>query len=90
MIDKTGKNTGKNLTHKTFAYIRVSSNDQNIDRQLTAIKEHISDERNIFIDKVSGRDFNRPELGNLKKNNQGRGYTDLLKSLIDLVVIQHR
>ena len=43
-----------------FAYIRVSSHDQNEDRQLLAIAElHIS-EKNIYIDHQSGKDFNRP------------------------------
>ena len=43
-----------------FAYIRVSSRDQNEDRQLLAISDlHISP-KNIYIDHQSGKDFNRP------------------------------
>lgn len=46
---------------KKFAYIRVSSKDQNEARQLEEIKELVTDERDIFIDKASGKDFNRPQ-----------------------------
>ena len=40
-----------------FGYIRVSSRDQNEDRQLIALKELAIPEKNIFIDKQSGKDF---------------------------------
>lgn len=43
-----------------YVYIRVSSKDQNEDRQLMAIKELDIPKKNIFIDKQSGKDFNRP------------------------------
>lgn len=42
-----------------YGYIRVSSTTQNIDRQLEEIKKHVLDEKSIFIDKQSGKDFNR-------------------------------
>ena len=42
-----------------FGYIRVSSRDQNEDRQLIALKELEIPEKNIFIDKQSGKDFKR-------------------------------
>lgn len=38
-------------------YARMSSKDQNIDRQLVALEEDVS---KIFLDKLSGRDTNRP------------------------------
>lgn len=44
----------------TLAYIRVSSKDQNEDRQLLAMRELNIPERNIYIDKQSGKDFKRP------------------------------
>lgn len=44
----------------TLAYIRVSSKDQNEDRQLLALRELNIPERNIYIDKQSGKDFKRP------------------------------
>lgn len=46
---------------KIFAYVRVSSKDQNEGRQFEEMKKIGIDERNIFIDKVSGKDFNRPQ-----------------------------
>lgn len=50
---------------KTYSYIRVSTKDQNEDRQLLSMEElHIPD-KNIFIDKQSGKDFNRPQYKRL-------------------------
>lgn len=43
-----------------YGYCRVSSRDQNEDRQLVAMLEAGVDSKNIFIDKQSGKDFNRP------------------------------
>ena len=43
-----------------FAYVRVSSKDQNEDRQLLALRELDIPEKNIYIDKQSGKDFERP------------------------------
>lgn len=55
--------------NKEFYYLRVSSKDQNIQRQLDALKEkNISiDERNIFIDKQTGKNFDREQYQLLKK-----------------------
>ncbi len=44
---------------RKFGYIRVSSKDQNELRQLEAMKEKGIDERDIFMDKQSGKDFKR-------------------------------
>lgn len=44
---------------KTYAYIRVSSLDQNESRQLGAIRELEIPKENVYIDKQSGKDFNR-------------------------------
>ena len=45
---------------KIFGYARVSSKEQNLDRQIEALKDFgITDERDIIIDKASGKDFNR-------------------------------
>ena len=45
---------------KIFGYARVSSKEQNLDRQIDALREYgITDERDIVIDNVSGKDFNR-------------------------------
>ena len=43
-----------------FAYIRVSTRDQNEDRQLLAISDLLIPPKNIYIDHQSGKDFNRP------------------------------
>jgi DNA invertase Pin-like site-specific DNA recombinase len=55
------------LNTRKFGYIRVSSKDQNEDRQLEAMKQLINDERDIFIDKQSGRDFNRDQYQLVKR-----------------------
>lgn len=43
-----------------YGYIRVSSADQNEDRQITALREKGIPEKNLFKDKISGKDFDRP------------------------------
>ena len=58
---------------KTYGYIRVSTREQNEARQLTALREVEIPARNIFLDKQSGKDFNRPNyqklLRKLKKDD---------------------
>ena len=44
-----------------YGYIRVSSHDQNEDRQMIALRELEIPEKNIFMDKQSGKNFNRPQ-----------------------------
>ncbi len=76
----------------SYAYIRVSSKDQNVDRQLEAIKELNISQNNIFMEKISGKDFNRPKyrrlLRKLKRNDilyiksidrLGRNYNDIIE-----------
>lgn len=48
-----------------YIYIRVSSKDQNISRQLEDVKKLNIPEENVFIDRQSGKDFNRPEYQRL-------------------------
>lgn len=50
-----------------WGYARVSSNDQNEDRQLLSMYEKGVPPENIYIDKLSGKDFNRPEYQRLVK-----------------------
>lgn len=50
---------------KIYGYVRVSSTDQNEDRQLIALREQNVDEKNIFLDKQSGKDFERPNYKKL-------------------------
>lgn len=46
---------------KEFGYIRVSAKDQHEDRQMIAMTEQGIRQENIFMDKQSGKDFNRPQ-----------------------------
>ncbi|WHZ60030.1 recombinase family protein [Metabacillus hrfriensis] len=55
------------MSKKTFAYIRVSSKEQNEARQLKDIFDLGINERDVFIDKESGKDFNRPQYQALKQ-----------------------
>ncbi len=75
-----------------YGYIRVSSRDQNEDRQLVAMHEAGVPPGNIFIDKLSGKSFNRPQYNSMmsimKKNDVlfiksidrlGRNYSEILE-----------
>lgn len=53
-------------TTKIFGYVRVSSKDQNLARQIDSLKNYVPDERDIFTDKLSGKDFDRPGYQSLK------------------------
>lgn len=48
-----------------YGYVRVSSTDQNEDRQLIALRNNGVDDRNVYMDKQSGKDFNRPQYKKL-------------------------
>jgi DNA invertase Pin-like site-specific DNA recombinase len=50
---------------KIYGYARVSTKEQNEDRQLLALLENGVSEKNILIDKQSGKDFNRPKYQQL-------------------------
>ena len=75
-----------------YGYIRVSSRDQNEDRQLIALKEVGVPDKYIYLDKQSGKDFNRPQykklLRKMKKDDLlyiksidrlGRNYEEILQ-----------
>lgn len=49
----------------TYGYARVSSKDQNEARQIEQLREYVSEERYILVDKASGKDFNRPSWNTL-------------------------
>lgn len=55
------------LTGSVYGYVRVSSVEQNEDRQLLALEKVGVAKRNIFIDKQSGKDFERPRYKRLVK-----------------------
>ena len=86
-LSKGGTTT---ITGNIYGYIRVSARDQNEDRQLVALRGIPVPERNIFTDKQSGKDFNRPEYKKLVKklkpddllyiksiDRLGRSYTEI-------------
>ena len=50
-----------------YGYVRVSSNEQNEDRQLVIMDENNVPQSNIYIDKQSGKDFERPQYKKLVK-----------------------
>lgn len=52
-----------------YFYGRVSTTDQNVDRQITAARKYNSTlkDENIFIDKITGKTFDRPEFNILKR-----------------------
>ncbi len=52
------------MEHRKYGYARVSSKDQNLDRQLESLKMYV-DERDIITDKASGKDNNRAGLRSL-------------------------
>ncbi len=76
---------------KVYGYVRVSTREQNEDRQMIALREREVPEKNIFIDKQSGKDFERPMykrlIKKLKKDDLlyvksidrlGRNYEEIL------------
>ncbi len=78
--------------NKIYGYIRVSSNDQNDDRQMIALKEKGLQKNRIYTDKQSGKDFNRPNYQKMLKKMQngdllyilsidrlGRNYNEILE-----------
>ena len=53
------------MKEKIYGYIRVSTQEQNEARQLTAMRDFGVPEENIVVEKLSGRDFNRPRYRQL-------------------------
>jgi DNA invertase Pin-like site-specific DNA recombinase len=89
-----GSNAGRadNIAGITYGYIRVSTKEQNEDRQVIAMREVGVPDRNIYRDKQSGKDFDRPQykklLRKMKKDDLlyiksidrlGRNYTEILE-----------
>ena len=55
-----------------WAYVRVSSKEQNEERQIMAMHEKGVKDDHIFVDKQSGKDFNRPQYKKLvRKMKEG-------------------
>ena len=55
------------MENRTYGYVRVSSQEQNEDRQLIAMAEVGVSRENIYLDKQSGKDFERPNYKRLVK-----------------------
>ena len=66
---------------RTYYYARVSSKEQNLDRQIEAFKALGAEERDIITDKESGKDLNRTGYTALKNAMLRRGDTLIIKSL---------
>lgn len=60
-----GRNGGNKIEQKIYGYIRVSTREQNEDRQVIALREVGVPEKNVYIDKQSGKDFERPQYKKL-------------------------
>ena len=58
------------MSGKTYGYVRVSSRDQSLDRQLDALKSQGIPDELIYADKSSGKDFDRPEYQRLRREAQ--------------------
>ena len=67
--------------HKTFYYARVSTREQNLDRQLEAFRALGANEREIITDKESGKNLDRPGYQALKTAMLRPGDTLVVKSL---------
>ena len=63
------------MDSKVFGYARVSTKEQNLDRQLIALSEQGIEERNIIVDKESGKDLERKGYQLLKGGLLRRGDT---------------
>ena len=65
---------------KLYGYARVSSKDQNEARQMIAMRDFGIEEEDIFLDKQSGKDFNRPQYRRLVRRLK-KGDTIVIKSI---------
>ena len=68
------------MKNNVYGYVRVSTNEQNEARQVIAIREFGVDEQNIFVEKQSGKDFNRPQYKRLLRKLKA-GDTLVIKSI---------
>lgn len=88
------------MTLRKYGYIRVSTKTQNINRQIDQMKSEGIDEKFIFVDKMSGKDFDRPNYQFLKRilskddiliissiDRLGRNYQEILNEWRELTTI---
>lgn len=69
------------MDNRTYYYARVSSKDQNLDRQIVAFKNLGAEDREIITDKESGKNLDRPGYQALKTTILRSGDTLVVKSL---------
>lgn len=67
--------------NKIYGYARVSTKEQNLDRQIGALETHGINNRDIIIDKASGKNFDRPGYITLRDNLLRDGDTLVIKEL---------
>lgn len=68
------------MENASYGYVRVSTREQNTDRQLIALKNCEIPLTHIFVDKISGKDFQRPEYKKLVKKAK-KGDLIVVKSI---------
>ena len=66
---------------KVYGYARVSTREQNLDRQIAALRQYVTDERDIITDKESDKDFDRTGYQYLRERLIRPGDTLIVKSL---------
>lgn len=66
---------------KKYGYARVSTREQNLDRQIAALRDYIPDERDIITDKESGKSMDRPGYQYLRERLLREGDTLVVKSI---------
>ena len=68
------------MSNQVYGYVRVSTKEQNEARQIIAMREFGIGERNIFIEKQSGKDFERPQYKRILRKLKD-GDTLVIKSI---------
>lgn len=68
------------MKNNVYGYVRVSTKEQNEERQVIAMQEFGIDEQNVFVEKQSGKDFNRPKYKRLLRKLKA-GDTLVIKSI---------
>lgn len=89
---QAGRRSKGEKTPEVYGYVRVSTKEQNEGRQMAAMAQNQVPEENIFIDKQSGKDFNRPMYQRMLKklrpddvlyiksiDRLGRNYNEILE-----------
>jgi DNA invertase Pin-like site-specific DNA recombinase len=68
------------MKKQIYGYVRVSAKDQNVDRQMLAMAQFGVEDMNIYTDRQSGKDFNRPQYKRLMRKLKKRD-TLVIKSI---------